>query len=428
MQNREEKFKAFLMSVSDDKKQKLFEYLKSLNPDERTKAIDTILARLEAVNNDSNNSQPVKKTAPTPSNTENTKVVPTPNKEQIKPANKPQVQPQNKKVAPSSGVAFPNSNPASKPKTVSTSAPKKQQSNPTKISSKTKRDLVIVAIVLVIFTTICVGVKLFLNKVLPEDGEIIETTTTIETISSFDSDVATSVEETTEVTETTELTPTPTPAPTSVPLNPDAPDLTGMVIVIDPGHQMETSSEEESVASWNNSTKKRATTGAVGKATGIPEYELTLDIAIIMKDYLEQCGATVILTRYENDVDISNQERALVATENNANLFIRLHADKANDSMTSGVRVFVPDSGDYVSSSVAWGDILGTKVSDRIGLGFIGTKSTSLYTGLNYANSVPSFQISLGLLSNSDDEAVLIDENNQVAISAAVAEFAYELK
>ena len=150
-------------------------------------------------------------------------------------------------------------------------------------------------------------------------------------------------------------------------------------------------------------------------------------IVLIDREYKKDVPEE-FLTRLELLQDISNQERALVATENNANLFIRLHADKANDSMTSGVRVFVPDSGDYVSSSVAWGDILGNKVSDRIGLGFIGTKSTSLYTGLNYANSVPSFQISLGLLSNSDDEAVLIDENNQVAISAAVAEFAYELK
>lgn len=223
-------------------------------------------------------------------------------------------------------------------------------------------------------------------------------------------------------------TPTPTPAPTMIPIREDAPDLTGLVIVIDPGHQAETDNETESAASWLSLQKKRCTDGCVGVTTGVTEYELTLDIALIMKDYLEQCGATVILTRSENDVNISNQERAAIAVENNADVFIRLHADGANDASVSGVNIYVPDSGNYTGSSVASGDTLGQLLSDELGVTYNGTRQTYLYTGLNYANTIPSYQVCLGYLSNSDDEAFLLDPQNQLDICAVFAIFCASFK
>lgn len=242
-----------------------------------------------------------------------------------------------------------------------------------------------------------------------------------------------SVEETVAQTEQTEPseslaptstpTPTPSPAPTSVPLAADAPDLTGLKVVIDPGHQAETSEETELCADWLTIEKPRCTSGATGVVTGINEYDLTLQYALVIKDYLEQCGAEVILTRDTSDIDLSNQERAAVARENEADLFLRIHADAANDSLTSGVRVYVPDSGSYTAQNKAWGDELTVLIADAEGFGYEDTRSTYLYTGLNYANTVPSFQICLGFLSNSDDEAVLTDEENTVAVAEAISVF-----
>lgn len=223
-------------------------------------------------------------------------------------------------------------------------------------------------------------------------------------------------------------TPTPTPAPTLIPIREDAPDLTGLIIVIDPGHQAETDNETESTASWLSVEKKRCTDGCVGVTTGVTEYELTLDIALLMKDYLEQCGATVILTRSANDVNISNQERAAIAVENNADVFIRLHADAANDASVSGVNIYVPDSGNFTGSSVASGDTLGQLLSEELGVTYNGTRQTYLYTGLNYANTLPSYQVCLGYLSNSDDETFLLDPQNQLDICAVFAEFCATFK
>ena len=283
----------------------------------------------------------------------------------------------------------------------------------------TKKDIVVVLVILAVFVALCLGLKLIINHKVGEVEEMLATSTPPTTRE-------TTVTTTTEPPVPTETEPSPTPEPTHVPLAEDAPDLTGMVIVIDPGHQAFTSEGSESVSSDSGTEKPRATSGSIG-ATGVCEYELTLQVSLELRDYLEQCGATVLLTREENEVDVSNQERAALAVDNNANLFLRIHADSANDSLQSGVKVFVPDSGDYTTSNAAWGESLGTKVAEALGLPLMDVTATSVYTGLNYANTVPSFQISLGLLSNSDDEAILLDEDNQIKACAAMASFAAEL-
>lgn len=219
---------------------------------------------------------------------------------------------------------------------------------------------------------------------------------------------------------------TPTPEPTIVPLAADAPDLTGLTVVIDPGHQQTADYEQELYASWLSATKPRCTSGTTGVVTETPEYELTLDYSLIIRDYLEQCGANVILTRDTNDVSISNQERAQIAVSNNADVFIRIHADAAGDSAASGVRVYIPDNGSYTDTSPAYAEQLAGLVADAEGLEVNEVRATSLYTGLNYANTIRAFQLSLGFLSNSDDEAVLVNEDNMAQVAEAVSVFCAE--
>ncbi len=319
-------------------------------------------------------------------------------------------------------------NKASKEKSTSKEIVKKPSEKkdpvPKKRLKRKYRNMLIYALIAVIFVGV-IGVEVYRNK----DKFKSVTTPTTTTASSAVTEESTAVSsETTEAEPTPIPTPSPTPAPTPVPLAEGAPDLTGLVVVIDPGHQMTTSEEEEACASWLSVEKPRCTSGAVGVVTGVTEYDLTLSYAQVMKSYLEQCGATVILTRDTSDIDLSNQERAQIAVDNNADVFIRLHADAANDSMASGIRIYVPDSGSYTSSSVSQGDAYGALLSESTGLAFDQTRQTYLYTGLNYANSIPSFQVSLGFLSNSDDEAILVTEDNMLAVAQATSEFCLEFK
>lgn len=221
-------------------------------------------------------------------------------------------------------------------------------------------------------------------------------------------------------------TPTPppaTPTPSPVPLQTDHPDLSGLVIVIDPGHQQEPDTELEEAIPGTSAEKERATSGAVSVNIGIKEYEITLDYSLILKAYLEGCGAEVILTRTENDVNISNIERAQIAIDNNADYFIRIHADSAPDGDIRGVKVYVPSTGSYASNADSEGEELADIVAEAIGSESLGAVQSNMYTGLNHADSIRSYQLVIGYLSNSEDEALLTDEETAYKVAVAVSEF-----
>ena len=220
---------------------------------------------------------------------------------------------------------------------------------------------------------------------------------------------------------------TPAPTPTPIVIKEDAPDLTGLVIVIDPGHQAETDETEETLFPGATVGKPRCTSGAVGVDINTKEYEVTLEIALATKAYLEACGASVILTRETNDVNLSNQERADIAVAASPDIFIRIHADSVPDSEVSGVIAYVPDSGNYIETDKKLADSLGTLVAEAQGVDYLGCFSTNAYTGLNYSTSVKSVQLVVGFLSNSEDEARLNDDSNTYEIAAAIAEFCGEL-
>ena len=221
-------------------------------------------------------------------------------------------------------------------------------------------------------------------------------------------------------------TPTPvpaTPTPTPVPVKSDHPDLKGKTIIIDPGHQATPNTELETVIEKTSAEKEKATTGAVGVSTGAKEYELTLQYAMVLKEYLEGCGAKVILTRDSNEANISNIERAKIATSNKADCFIRIHADSAPDSNISGVKVYVPETGKYSKTAAKDGKKLAEMVAEEIGSTSLGSVQSKMYTGLNHADSVKSYQLVVGYLSNSKDDALLSDPNTAYKVAVAVSEF-----
>ena len=67
-------------------------------------------------------------------------------------------------------------------------------------------------------------------------------------------------------------------------------------------------------------------------------------------------------------------------------------------------------------------------MSEATGLTYNGCLETEVYTGLNYATSVHSVQVSLGYLSNSDDEAIITDEEMQYNMVVCFAQFCAEYK
>lgn len=221
--------------------------------------------------------------------------------------------------------------------------------------------------------------------------------------------------------ESTEPSPTPTPAPTPFPAG--GPDLAGYIVVIDAGHQAVPNLEQEPMSSSMGGSKDKSSEGFYGVTSGINESEINLSVELVLKAYLESLGCEVYVTRESDDVDISNKERAELAVSYNPDLYIRLYCNAANDSMASGCEVIVPSGGKYSSDLPGWGEALGNAVSAATGSAFNGCTASGNYSGLNWANSVPSFMLRMGYLTNSDDEALLLDEEYQFKICQGIAEF-----
>ena len=134
------------------------------------------------------------------------------------------------------------------------------------------------------------------------------------------------------VAQTTDAQPTPTPTPTPAP--PETPPLVDLApsgglraIVIDAGH----GGDEP---------------GAKGP-NGALEKQITLNVARKLKAALEgRLGLRVILTR-DGDTTIGLDERAAVANNNKADLFVSLHANAAPRTATSGAEVFYLSLDEY---------------------------------------------------------------------------------
>jgi len=231
--------------------------------------------------------------------------------------------------------------------------------------------------------------------------------------------------ETTTIVTTQEATTAaePTEETTKIRDDSDTPDLSGYVVVLDPGHQTHANDDQEPVAPGSEKTKAKCSSGTQGVSTGRPEYEVNLEISLLLREYLESLGCTVYMTRTENDVDISNIERAEYALSKNPDVYLRIHCNGSDSSSTRGISVFVADSGTYQEQLPEWGEMLGQALADTTGSEFLYCSATSVYSGLNWATDVPSFLLELGFMTNPDEDELLSDSSYQKKICQGVASF-----
>lgn len=84
------------------------------------------------------------------------------------------------------------------------------------------------------------------------------------------------------------------------------------IIGIDPGHQGPNvdMSDLEPLGPGSTEMKAKASTGTQGTFSGLPEYQLNLDVSLKLQQILEDRGYQTVLTRTDNDTAISNKERA----------------------------------------------------------------------------------------------------------------------
>ncbi len=112
------------------------------------------------------------------------------------------------------------------------------------------------------------------------------------------------------------------------------------MVCIDPGHQAQGNSTPEPIGPGATVTKPCVSSGTAGSLSG-PERVVVLDVGLKLKALLEAQGAQVVMTRTVPNVNLCNSERARIANEAHADLFIRLHCNGAAAS-TRGCFMLYP--------------------------------------------------------------------------------------
>ncbi|ASS76896.1 N-acetylmuramoyl-L-alanine amidase CwlD [Tumebacillus algifaecis] len=184
--------------------------------------------------------------------------------------------------------------------------------------------------------------------------------------------------------------------------------LNGQVIVLDAGHG-------------------GVDPGAVSES-GVLEKEIALQVAMFLRDYLQQAGAHVLMIR-EEDLDLADpntkgysrrksqdlKERARIIRESDATVFISLHCNSIpSDKWTGAQTLFDTEFEDSkVLAEKVQEALRETIDADR------GVKKREDLFLLKHAGK-PGALVELGFLSNPDEALLMQEKNYQKKLALSI--------
>lgn len=201
---------------------------------------------------------------------------------------------------------------------------------------------------------------------------------------------------------------------------------TGKIIAIDAGHQAKGMSDKEPNGPGSSVMKAKVTSGTTGVATGLPEYKLNLAVSLKLKEELLARGYQVYMVRETHDVTLSNVERAIMANESGADIFIRVHANGASDSSIRGTLTMCmtknnPYYPHLYQKSSALSQLVTNGICATTGFKNRGVQEVDTMTGINWC-TIPTTIVEMGFMSNSEEDRLMAAEEYQMKIAKGIAD------
>lgn len=181
-----------------------------------------------------------------------------------------------------------------------------------------------------------------------------------------------------------------------------AADPSTPTIVIDPGH---------------GGTDR----GARAKPPYCEEKKISLLTARLLKQYLDQLGYHVVMTR-NSDAFVSLQDRVEIANQADCNIFVSVHFNSSRHPSAQGIEVFFNDSGETTrtTSSKKLADAILSRVIRQTSANSRGVKRGNFY--VIRETNMPSVLVEGGFISNDEERAFLKSREYQEKIARGIAD------
>lgn len=202
--------------------------------------------------------------------------------------------------------------------------------------------------------------------------------------------------------------------------------LEGKYIGINAGHQQKADYAREPLSPEAHSPlKSKVSSGTQGVVTRVPEYKVTLAVALKLRSRLEAQGARVLMVRTTDAVRIGNAERAKMMNAAGVDASVSLHCDGSRNRTVNGLHTLIPadrgyQHGPVLKMSQRLANDMQTEEIKATGARNKGFSTRRDLSGFNWSK-VPTCLIEMGFMTYPAEDRRLVTAAYQDKLAIGIA-------